>query len=176
MAVSTHPDLPHKNVSRSGPLTAAVTLIGVGMGGFVDGIVLHQILQWHNMLSAKLPPDTLLNSKTNMFWDGMFHAFVWIVTMTGIIMLWQAAKDRAVNLSNSLLAGGLLFGWGLFNVVEGIIDHQLLVLHNVREVSSNPTAWNLGFLGISVVMLVVGWMMIKKGRQAPTLPDPGFRN
>jgi uncharacterized membrane protein len=176
MAVSTPTELPHKNVSRSGPITAAVTLLGVGMGGFVDGIVLHQILQWHNMLSARIPPDTLLNSKTNMFWDGMFHAFVWIVTMAGILMLWQAVKDRNVNLSNNLLAGGLLFGWGLFNVVEGIIDHQLLVLHNVREVSSSPNAWNLGFLGISVVMLVTGWMLIKKSRQAPSLPPPANRS
>ncbi len=155
----------------AGPVTAATTLIGVGMGGFVDGIVLHQILQWHNMLSAKLPPDTLLNSKTNMFWDGIFHAFVWIVTFIGILLLWKAVKDPQVNLSNRLFAGGLLFGWGLFNVVEGIIDHQLLVLHNVRELSSNPAVYNNGFLIISVVMLIVGWMMIKSGRRSSVSGD-----
>jgi uncharacterized membrane protein len=174
MSASTETDLPHKNPSRSGPITAAVTLIGVGMGGFVDGIVLHQILQWHNMVSARIPPDTLLNSKTNMFWDGMFHAFVWIMTMIGIIMLWRAVKDRAVNLSNSLLAGGLVFGWGLFNVVEGFIDHHVLVLHNVREVSSSPSAWNLGFLGISVLMLIIGWIMIKNSRHAHLVSGSGY--
>ena len=135
------------------------------MGGFVDGIVLHQILQWHNMVSAKIPPDTLLNSKTNMFWDGMFHAFTWIVVMTGILLLWKAVKNREVNLSDKLLSGGLLFGFGLFNIVEGIIDHHLLVLHNVREISDNPSVWNFGFLGLSLVMLIVGWMLIGKGRQ-----------
>jgi uncharacterized membrane protein len=171
MALS--PTFEQKSLSRSGPVTAAATLIGVGMGGFVDGIVFHQILQWHNMLSARLPPDTLLNSKTNMFWDGLFHGFVWMVTMIGIFLLWGAVKDRTVNLSNSLLAGGLLFGWGLFNVVEGIIDHQVLVLHNVREVSSNPAAWNFGFLGLSAVMLVVGWLLIKKGRHAGLAPGAG---
>lgn len=150
---------------RSGPITAAATLIGVGMGGFVDGILLHQILQWHNMLSAKLPPDTLLNSKINMFWDGMFHAFVWLVTFIGILLLWKAVKDPQVNLSNRLFTGGLLFGWGLFNVVEGIIDHQLLVLHRVRELSNNPELYNYGFLIISIIMLIVGWLMIKSGRR-----------
>jgi uncharacterized membrane protein len=164
----TTPTHQNKPAGRTGPIIAATTLIGVGMGGFVDGIVLHQILQWHNMLSARLPPDTLLNSKTNMFWDGIFHAAVWVVTMIGIIMLWNGLKDSTIRLANSLLAGGFFFGWGLFNVAEGIIDHHLLVLHNVREVSNSPSSWNLGFLGISVLMLLVGWLLIKKGRKAVT--------
>lgn len=163
-------------VSRSGPIIAATTLIGVGMGGFVDGIILHQILQWHNMLSAKLPPDTLLKAKTNMFWDGMFHAAVWIVTLIGIVMLWNAVKDRAVNLSNKLLIGGLLLGWAIFNLVEGLIDHHLLVLHNVREISSSPSSWNFGFLGFSAVMLLVGWMLIKNGRQANFNSQTNYRS
>jgi len=37
------------------PLIAAGTALGIGMGGFVDGIVLHQLMQVHNMLSAKYP-------------------------------------------------------------------------------------------------------------------------
>jgi uncharacterized membrane protein len=155
----THPQ------KRTGPLIAASTLLGIGMGGFVDGIVLHQILQWHNMISAKLPPDTLLNSKTNMFWDGMFHAFTWIITMVGLILLWNAVKDRTIPLSNRILAGGLLFGWGLFNIVEGIIDHHLLVLHNVREISDNPPFWNYGFLAFSVLLLLLGWRLIQQGRK-----------
>ncbi|HEV2921254.1 MAG TPA: DUF2243 domain-containing protein [Actinomycetota bacterium] len=28
-------------------------LLGIGFGGFIDGIVLHQILPWHHMLSAE---------------------------------------------------------------------------------------------------------------------------
>jgi hypothetical protein len=27
--------------------------MGVGLGGFVDGILLHQILQWHHMLTGE---------------------------------------------------------------------------------------------------------------------------
>jgi uncharacterized membrane protein len=150
---------------RLGPVIAACTLLGIGMGGFVDGIVLHQILQWHNMISHRLPPDTLLNSKTNMFWDGMFHAFTWMVTLIGLILLWNALKDRTTTLSNRILFGGLLFGWGLFNIVEGIIDHHLLVLHQVREVSTNPPVWNYGFLGFSLLILILGWRLIQQGRK-----------
>ena len=34
-------------------------VLGLGLGGFVDGIALHQIMQWHNMGSAVLPPTTM---------------------------------------------------------------------------------------------------------------------
>lgn len=30
-------------------------LLGIGFGGFVDGIVLHQLLQWHHMLTVGRP-------------------------------------------------------------------------------------------------------------------------
>ena len=29
-------------------------LLGVGLGGFVDGMMLHQILQWHHTLTSAL--------------------------------------------------------------------------------------------------------------------------
>ncbi|HET8916238.1 MAG TPA: DUF2243 domain-containing protein, partial [Propionibacteriaceae bacterium] len=46
-------------------------VLGVGLGGFVDGITLHQIMQWHNMGSALLPPTTMDAMAKNMLWDGM---------------------------------------------------------------------------------------------------------
>ena len=49
-----------------GPLVSSGILLGTGLGGFVDGIVLHQILQWHKMLSSKLPPNNLVAIKVNM--------------------------------------------------------------------------------------------------------------
>jgi uncharacterized membrane protein len=62
------------------PLITACTTIGIGLGGFFDGIVLHQILQWHEMLSNKIPPINLINKSVNMFWDGVFHFFCLLVT------------------------------------------------------------------------------------------------
>ena len=65
-------------------------LLGIGLGGFVDGIVLHQILQWHNMLPNVFPPHTMDNMRVNMVWDGLFHMFVWVVTVVGMFILWNA--------------------------------------------------------------------------------------
>src|SRR3954453_9990957 len=78
------------------PTRTAGLLLGIGLGGFVDGIALHQIAQWHNMGSAVLPPVTMEAMSRNMMWDGMFHAATWIVTLIGVFMLWSAAARRAV--------------------------------------------------------------------------------
>src|SRR3954447_14124709 len=93
------------------PLTAAGTLLGIGMGGFVDGILFHQILQLHNMLSNIVPRDTLINEQVNMFWDGIFHAFTWIMTSLAVWMLWRASKQEDVPLLGRPFFGAILAGW-----------------------------------------------------------------
>lgn len=143
------------------PLMAAGVLIGAGMGGFVDGIVFHQILQIHNLLSARLPPDTLVNAKINMFWDGVFHAAVWAMTAIGILMLWKASRRADVLQSGRVLAGAILAGFGLFNLIEGIIDHQILGIHHVHEYADNKLAYDLAFLASGVALLFAGWFLIQ---------------
>jgi uncharacterized membrane protein len=147
------------------PLIAAGTAIGIGMGGFVDGIVLHQLLQTHNMLSARyptrgIPNDQLvINLEINMFWDGLFHVLTWVMTSIGIALLWGAAKNPKVPLNGSTFVGSLILGWGLFNLVEGIIDHHILHIHHVTE-TANHIMWDLAFLGSGVVMILVGSVLI----------------
>lgn len=146
------------------PLLTTSTILGIGTGGFVDGIVLHQILQWHAMLSNKIPPTDLVNKTVNLFWDGIFHAFTLVVTLVGIVLLWRLLKRTDINRSGYLLGGGMLIGWGLFNVVEGLIDHHMLKLHNVREVAARPDYWNLGFLLFSVLLLLAGYLLCRQAR------------
>ena len=88
---------PHR-----GAILSAGLLLGTGLGGFVDGIVLHQIVQWHNMLSSVRPPIDLVEMKYNMVWDGIFHAFTWIMTALGVARLWTAGKfPKPIKLSSS---------------------------------------------------------------------------
>jgi uncharacterized membrane protein len=149
---------------RRTPLVAAGLLLGAGLGGFVDGIVLHQILQWHNMLSGQLPPDTLVRAKVNMYWDGLFHAAVWVLTVVGLAMLWAASGRPEVPHSGRTLLGGLLLGWGLFNVIEGLIDHELLGLHHVYEYTPNHLPADLGFLAFGLGLLLAGAGLVRAGR------------
>lgn len=146
------------------PLLTTSMILGIGLGGFIDGIVLHQILQWHEMLSNKIPPTTLIGKTVNMFWDGVFHAFCLVVVLIGVIRLWKLIRRPDIDRSGYLLSGGLFIGWGIFNIIEGLIDHHFLKLHNVKELSANPEAWNYGFLVISVVMIIGGYLLAKKRR------------
>lgn len=142
------------------PVTTAGTVIGIGMGGFVDGILFHQILQIHNMLSAKVPTDTLVGAKVNMVWDGLFHAGVWITTAIGIVMLWKAVKRVDAILSGQAFLGSILMGFGMFNLVEGIVDHHILNIHHVYE-RLGSSIWDYVFLASGVVLIATGWPMIR---------------
>lgn len=146
------------------PVTAAGTLLGIGLGGLFDGILFHQILQIHNMLSARVPKTTIPNLEINMFWDGLFHAVVWISCVAGLFMLWHAVRRTDVVLATGAFVGSLLFGWGLFNVVEGIVDHHLLGVHHVFENAANHLPADLAFLAWGAIMLVIGWSMMRPAR------------
>ena len=153
---------PHALTRR--PLISAGTLLGIGLGGFLDGIVLHQMLQVHNMLSAKRPKDSIVNMVINMFWDGLFHAFTWMMTALGLWMLWRAVTRRDVPLSGKTLFGAMVFGWGLFNFVEGLIDHHLLHIHHVVE-RLGVSVYDWAFLGVGGIgLMVLGWVIIGTGR------------
>ena len=146
------------------PLIAAGTLLGMGLGGFVDGILFHQILQLHSMLSARLPQDVLINVKISMVWDGLFHAFTWIMTVAGIAMLWHTGKRDDVPWNGKLFWGALLLGWGIFNLVEGLIDHQLLGIHHVVE-RLGVSVYDYVFLWSGVGFIVVGILIIRSVEQ-----------
>jgi uncharacterized membrane protein len=117
------------------------------------------------MLSNKIPATEYIGKSVNMFWDGIFHLFCAVVVLAGIILMWKLLSRKDVNRSGRLLGGGLLLGWGLFNIVEGVIDHQILKLHNVIELSPNHDTGNFSFLGVSVVMLVIGYALVNSGNK-----------
>lgn len=147
--------------SRTAPLVAAGLLLGAGLGGFADGIVLHQILQLHNMLSARIPPDNLLDVKVNMVWDGVFHAAVWLMTLIGVGLLFRAGGRSDVHWSGKALVGAMLLGWGLFNLVEGLINHHLLGLHHVMEYAADKRPADLAFLAFGLGLTVAGVWLIR---------------
>lgn len=149
------------------PLAPGIVL-GIGLGGFVDGIVLHQILQWHHMLtSAGYAADTVGNLQLNTLVDGLFHAVTWIATAAGLLLLHRAVR-RGCGWSGRRLLGGLLIGWGAFNLVEGIVDHHLLGLHHVREAAANPLLWDLAFLALGAALVAGGYALAR--REAPARP------
>lgn len=156
-----------ERAEREFPIFAGI-LFGLGLGGFLDGIILHQVLQWHHMLtSAGYPPNSVYNLEVNTLWDGLFHVTTYIFVLLALIILWKRAHRTHVRWSGKLLFGTILIGFGIFNLVEGLIDHHLLGIHHVNE--TVPTDqwiyWDLGFLAWGGAMLIGGWYLLKIGQQ-----------
>ena len=149
------------------PLVIAGIFLGIGLGGFLDGILLHQLLQTHNMLSAVRPKDSIPSMEINMFWDGIFHALTWVMTLVGVARLWKAGTQRENGWSGKALVGAMFFGWGLFNFVEGLIDHHLLGIHHVIE-RLGVSVFDYAFLASGVVFMIGGWMTIRAVRDQAT--------
>ena len=122
-------------------------LMGVGLGGFVDGILLHQILPWHHMLTdtGDNPMTTVAGLETNTLADGFFHLATWVFVALGMLTAIRAWQRRELAPSWRAQFGMLLTGWGVFNVVEGVIEHQLLGIHHVRDDLGGPIGWDLAF-------------------------------
>jgi len=143
-------------------------VLGVGLGGFVDGILLHQILQWHHLLTSTnsdnvgiryYPANTVHGLEVNTVWDGLFHAVTWLAVLVGLGLLYSRVSRARVRLwSSRHLWGWVLVGWGLFNLVEGVLDHHILGIHHVRS-GPDQLRWDLGFLALGAVLVGGGWLL-----------------
>ena len=76
----------------------AALLLGVGLGGFIDGIVLDA--HWQQMR-----------------W---FHLALWAATLAGVLILRGAVRGAGPVPSTRGFIGYLLIGWGAFNLAGGI--------------------------------------------------------
>ena len=162
------PNMDNRDVGvKIFPVSAGI-LLGLGLGGFFDGIVLHQILQWHHMAtSAGYPADNLENLELNTMLDGLFHASTYIFTAIGLLILWHTARKPHFWWSSKLLFATMLIGFGIFNIVEGIVDHHVLGLHHVNETVPREQwiYWDIGFLVWGAAMLALGYKLFVDGQR-----------
>ena len=168
--------------SSQADLRSPGIVLGVGLGGFLDGILLHQLLQWHHMLTSTdtdrigvryYDPHTVSGLRMNTVWDGLFHVVCWLAVLTGLAILYSRITTRRRRVWTSrVLWGWMLVGWGLFNLVEGIIDHQILGIHHVHG-GPHQLAWDVGFLLLGA-LLVAGGLALRHGGapfEPPAEPD-----
>jgi uncharacterized membrane protein len=159
-SVTTHDPIPERPPRLPG------FLLGMGLGGFVDGIVLHQLLQWHHILSdtSEHPMNTLSGKEANVLADGVFHAGTWALVLGGMLLMVRAWRRRQLAPPWRTHLGLLLLGWGVFNLVEGAIDHHLLGIHHVRDDLGGPLSWDIGFLIFGLALAVMGALLMRRAR------------
>ncbi len=65
----------------------------------------------------------------------------------------------------------MLAGWGVFNLVEGVLNHHLLAVHHVREGHDDELLYDLGYLAFGLLLVIGGWLLQRSARRLPASPS-----
>jgi uncharacterized membrane protein len=130
-------------------------VLGVSIGGLVDGVVLHQVLQWHHLWSARRDDSTVDGLEANTLLDGIFHLATLGVLALALALLVGRRLDRRP------LVGLGLVGWGLFHVVDQLLFHLALEAHHIRMGVENEALYDWGFFAIGLVLIAVGATLLR---------------
>ncbi len=149
------------------PLIRAGLVLGAGFGGLADGIILHSILGWHHMIcySTDCQPATVAQLQLENTQDGYFLLVVWLMVLTGTAMLFRAASQAGLEASGRVLLGSMLAGCGMFNFLEGLINHQILGLHHVVPGSPHQFLFDMLYLANGALFFLVGAWLIQSCRK-----------
>lgn len=129
-------------------------LLGIGLMAAIDEIVFHQLLGWHHFFDRATPAIGLLS-------DGLLHSAELIILVAGFFMLARLRERQAW--ARGLGLAGLFLGAGGFQLFDGIVDHKLLRVHQVRYVDNlivYDIAWNAG----AILLIVTGWLLLRHAR------------
>jgi uncharacterized membrane protein len=127
-------------------------LVGIGVAGSLDEIVLHQLLRWHHLYDRG-------SQAAGLIADGIFHLGSTAALVIGLVLLLQRWPSGRGPLRQA--AAGILVGAGGFNLYDGTIQHKLLGLHQVRAGAPSNLPYDLVFLGLAAVLLLAGLFLLR---------------
>ncbi|MCH8684522.1 DUF2243 domain-containing protein [Pedomonas mirosovicensis] len=142
--------------------------LGFALGGFFDGILLHQILQWHHVLSG-LGGPMWRSLRVQVLADGLFHAVMYGIALVGLWLLWRSRR-AAPESGGKRFGGAFLIGFGLWHVVDAVINHWLLGLHHIRMNAESVLFWDMAFFLLGLVVLAAGTAIWRTGRAGGSGP------
>lgn len=163
--------MPQLAVSRS--LAVAAAALGFAIGGFFDGILLHQVLQWHHLLSA-VDGAAFADLRTQILADGLFHVAMYLVGAVGLTLFWRRRAELALSGAGSALAGLGVIGFGGWHALDAVLSHWILGIHRIRMDADVPLAWDVGWLVLfGVVPMLAGLRLLGRGAGGTGGGEPG---
>ncbi|WP_207540604.1 DUF2243 domain-containing protein [Sabulicella rubraurantiaca] len=147
---------------RTSPFLAAC-LAGFALGGFFDGILLHQVLQWHHFLSL-VPGEAWQTQRAQILADGLFHIATYLLTLLSLWLLWRARTGLAA-VGGRLIVGAALLGFAIWQFSDVVLFHWIVGIHRIRVDVPNPLLWDLGWLVVTGVppLLLGAWLFRRRG-------------
>lgn len=150
------------------PWVFPALVLGFAAGGLFDGILLHQILQWHHLLS--LVPG-VASLREQVLWDGYFHAFMYVAGGIGLAGLWRARTALGAARWQAL-GGVLLLGFAAWHILDSVLSHWWLGIHRIRVDSPDPLLWDLlWFAAFGIVPAVIGGLLLRHPPPGPPRVD-----
>ena len=136
--------------------------LGFGLGGFFDGILLHQVLQWHHLLSGV--EQARVDVRILIMTDGLFHVLMYVIAGIGLVLLWRARTEFSGPSADRRMFANALIGFGVWHIIDSILSHWLLGIHRIRMDVDNPLLWDIvWFILFGIVPTIIGWMTRRNG-------------
>lgn len=132
-------------------------LFGCGIAAaMIDLFVFHLGLQWHHFYDLSTPEIALAA-------DGFFHAFAWFITVAGVFLLADIHRRSPVRWGR--WAGAVLGGVGAFQLFDGVVNHKILGIHQIRY-GVDLLVYDLVWIGSAVLLLVAAGLVLWGTRSA----------
>lgn len=148
--------------TSSGQRPWAGYLLGFALSGFFDGILLHQVLQWHHLLLG-LQSAPFNDIRIQILADGVFHALMYVIALAGLCSWWRSRVLIAQSSGVTLLADALI-GFGVWHLADALISHWILGIHRIRMDVPDPLTWDLLWMGVFGIVPLM-WGIYLRRRQ-----------
>ncbi len=156
-------------------LRGGAVATGVALGGFFDGILLHQVLQWHHLLSL-VPGEPYRDIAVQILADGVFHVGMFGIALLGLWLMWRGRGAAAAPGAGRMLAADALLGFAIWNIVDIVFFHWVVGIHRLRVDVPDPLPWDIGWLvvfGLAPLALVP--LLRRRGSDGPNGGRSGGR-
>jgi uncharacterized membrane protein len=151
---------------RSRPPVIGAAILGFAFGAFFDGILLHQVLEWHHFLSL-VPGKDL---RTQILADGLFHLATYGVAALGLVLLWRKGNMHA---RDRLVLAWAVLGFSIWQFSDVVLVHWLVGIHRIRVGVPDPTLWDVGWLAVfGIPSLIIGVWLLRSPDRSDRSPRP----